>query len=104
MLPDANKTNVIGNGVDEVLWENLPVPSHWVTYQLGAGGNNEYDHDMAEASLTFASGRYYIIISADEHEPRLYVIDAREPTPDEMPVFEEPDPDEPIPPELLPEE
>lgn len=79
-LPDANKLSVVGDGIDEVLWADLPVPSHWkVTYQLIYGGNNEYDHEYDTASLTFPPGRFYIIVSADGYDPRLYVIDATEP-------------------------
>lgn len=103
-LPDANKLEVIGNGMDEVVWENLPENTHWVTYQLGPGGNNEYDYEGTTASLSFSPSTYYIIISAEGYEPKLYFVQARIPLPEEEPVWEEPDPNEepevpPTPPE-----
>lgn len=98
-LPDANKLELIGNGVDEIIWEGLPELTHWVTYQVGVGTSNEYDYEGSYASLTFPASVYYVIISADGYEPRLYTIKGREPLPEEWPVFEEPefDPNMPLP-------
>lgn len=90
-LPDANKLIVVGDGIDEIIWENLPVPTNWVTYQrfqVTGGGSNEFDFEDSTAVFTMNEGSYYIIINADGYEPRLYTVVATTPPPPE---------DEPLP-------
>ena len=83
-LPDPDKTNVLGNTMESVFFENLPIPTHWVTYQVGLGGSNEFDYEESSFELTFGpSGVYYLVISAEGYETKFVVIDVLPAPPEE---------------------
>lgn len=94
-IPDPNKTTVMANGVDFILFDGLPVPSHWKTKQMGMVGNfegasNEFDYDDPRFELSFyPPGQYRVTISSPGFAEKTWMIDALyDPNPpaDEEPV------------------
>lgn len=72
-----NKTTVIANAEDVVLWTHLPNPTHFVSYQSGDGASNEWDVTNGYWEATFnPAGIYYFILTSPGYEDSLVKVTA----------------------------
>lgn len=76
-FPEPNKSTVLADAEDAVVWTELPNPTHFVSYQSGDGASNEWDVTEGIWEATFnPAGTYYFILTSPRYEDTLVKVNA----------------------------